>query len=242
LIRDLYLIKEGGNRGKYILTEKAFNYPAVGGFLFGQKALIEIMNWQRKSITINNKLWNRELINRIIKSRVEPERKNSGEEQGEQNLEFYKFILFEFANRIGAYITYSMIQALNPHRSTKNIDLTGSQKNALVRDWLDNTISGQSILEEFEKISIVRKALIKPTYEIHPEYMSNVSRNGTSDVKWVPRSDDNWSPHDTDANGFKNLFSAFNELYPGISERFQNIMSESIEEIDDHEKYHQNIK
>ena len=92
--------------------------------------------------------------------------------------------LFIFANNIGAYITYVMIEAARPNNATINLKgadgskeffISGSHKDDIARRWVEKAINTQSILLEFEKLHCVKRGLrehsdLVNTPDLSPEY------------------------------------------------------------------------
>ena len=47
--------------------------------------------------------------------------------------------LFEFSNRVGAFITYALIQAMNPDNNKMSLSTKGQDE--IVKKWAQNSIS-----------------------------------------------------------------------------------------------------
>jgi hypothetical protein len=135
--------------------------------------------------------------------------------------------LFVFANNIGAYITYVMIEAVRPSKKT-TLDLKrteGSRKFVInngynvenARKWIEKSISPQSILHEFEKLHCVKRGLRKYTRASDPLDLS-------------------FPFYGMDEENFKKLTKAFANTFPHAFEELENIRKQLKNEIHEEDR------
>ena len=126
-LEDEELIKKSGKYGKYRLTEKAFNDPSIGSWIFRNEVMRSIARWS-VSAARPNKFCN-------LDTKIQ-------DKEYEAEVE-----LFEFANKIGALIAYILLHALRPRdiaingTSKKKVKLSGREKTEQATRWVENTIS-----------------------------------------------------------------------------------------------------
>lgn len=247
------LVVKKGKFANYKITINAFDYPSLSGFVFGNKVIGQIIG--SKKIIGNERRWiceyskfcNNELcrklnmhekfcddhLHRSIIDGTKDQKSLNGheikmlEEHEEMvNTQLDELDLFEFANRIGAVITYTMIQALRStrliHKSPgpagdKNhqIALTGIEIDNRARMWVNNAIKPQSILSEFAKQYIIKRGL-KGSFK---------DPGGSS-----------WSFYDLDEINFKKLTATFENAFPEYFKELEEIREEMPEEIGWHNK------
>ena len=83
-----------------------------------------------------------------------------------------KFVIFEFSNRIGALITYLMIEALQPKglippnanipinfKNHKFDFISGRERDKIVREFITTVIDPQFLLQKFSRLGLVRTGL-----------------------------------------------------------------------------------
>jgi hypothetical protein len=144
------IIKKGGRRGKYYLTNKISDDPGLRAYWFNHIAMQNFWNMKAHKnnsfCKLNSSDNNREYLDRES--------------------------LFVFANNIGAYIIHVMIEAVRPNKTTLNLKgadcskeffISGSYKDDIARRWIEKAINPQSILHEFEKLQCVKRGLRKYT-------------------------------------------------------------------------------
>ena len=137
------LIAKKNKKGKYHLTEKASGNRNVRAWKF-RKRLMEFVHSSDIPFDKENE------FSSITESDYTKEN-------------YDKIMLFSFANRIGALITYVMIEALKPGASTPrikekklNVDLGRRKRDTLILDWIRNVIDPIDLFREFLKLSVVK--------------------------------------------------------------------------------------
>jgi predicted transcriptional regulator len=129
------LIKRGkGRQGKYLPTEEGYKDPLLNAYLLGNKFRFTLLN--NEDIILNDRtaidfVHKMEVDCSVFRRYYEP--KFTDNDKLEQ-------ILFEFSNKIGAFITYVLIQAMNAE-SYNTILLPPKEQNILVKEWANKAIS-----------------------------------------------------------------------------------------------------
>ena len=185
---------------KYHLTGKIGNFPELIPMSFGMQAYREILDW--KYVTLNNKFCNsRMCTDKIIRSRGSL---GHGLKYLSGEKEIIQLALFEFASRIGAFIMYNLLQAINPNpnirytrMATKGSILKGSDEFAMM--WIDNAINPDVILHEFSRMTIVESGIV-------------------SDSESYVIGKEVWN----------SLIHEFEQLYPEIFEQLERLKDEEI--------------
>jgi predicted transcriptional regulator len=192
------VIKKDGKRGKYYLTSKSSDDPGLRAYWFNHRA---IQNFWSINAHKNNSFCKLNYAN------------NNGDYLDQESL-------FVFANNIGAYITYVLLEAARPNKKTTlNLKTTASKKFVLnnsnyetTRKWIEKSINPLSILHEFEKLQCVKRGLRKH-----------------SDL--VNASDFSFPFYRMDEENFKKLTIAFANTFPHAFEKLENIRKQLKNEI-----------
>lgn len=146
---------------KYHLTEKSRNSPNSVPFFLGDSGLVQSRFWS--PICASNKFCNNRLTRRLIRSKG---MKITGNGilylYGNRGIE--EMVLFEFANRIGALITYLLIQALRPRKSEIAMDsvlveVENADDYELARKWIRKAINPESILDIFSDLPLLNRRI-----------------------------------------------------------------------------------
>lgn len=217
LSADGLVNKVNGKRGKYKLTSKAFGDPDLSSFLFGSMALHSLEAC--KPISSYSEFCKIKYCRRILHNSIQKPLKSDSRKS------IYKLGIFDFASMIGAYITYVLIEAINPNRlqpsiTSKKVRLIPprDKKGILVQKWINNALSPSQILNEFEKFALVRNLLARPEIEFDLQTKSNILSQ-------------NWSHHDLTDENFLTLQNAFRQVYPELYERLEQLKINVIKEL-----------
>jgi hypothetical protein len=196
------LVYKNGKFGKYQLTSIALGAPGLRGFLFENKGCVNHIFSNTNFFSVVNKFTEKSL----------PKNRSPEEES-----------LFVFANTVGAYIIYVMIEAMRTEefqllldRDTKDKNLFGSgrDRDNLVKEWVSSAIRPVSILLEFCNLKIVKKGLRMNGPNAHPWDSPLFS----------------WTEMDNTII-FEGLRTAFANLYPHIFSKLEQIRAEGHKEI-----------
>jgi len=197
LIKDGFVMKIGSKRGKYYLTSKALKDPTLRAHLFGMNAVKRLLNptnlkdkfsiekISKKSKFCNNKIA-RDIIKRGKHLRKRIMKDNISEFQNQDYEQIQNYIksqipksqlinetaleLFEVANRIGLFVTYTLLQALNPEQITDSAtpitttllnlrNTAATMRDNLSLNWIDNVIRPRQLLMEFIDKGFIRSRL-----------------------------------------------------------------------------------
>ena len=200
LIAAGLVVKGQGRWGKYRLTEKALGNISLVGWSFGKSAFKEI--WRRGSEILSDCKY----CNNID---LKDAPKISDEE-------FERRLLFSFTVLIGAYVMFvflksfepSTIEAIanskkKPFRTSlqkvggSNSNISGRQKDELVRQWVNNAIQPYMMLTEFRKLRLIRRNL------------KRVEDAAAS-------TDMTWGFNIMSAENYKRLMQQFTDIFKGL--------------------------
>jgi predicted transcriptional regulator len=193
------VIKKDGKRGKYYLTSKSSDDLGLRAYWFNHRAM---QNFRGINAHKNNSFCKLNYAN------------NNGDYLDQKSL-------FVFANNIGAYITYILIEAARPNKKTSlNLKTTEGSKKFIVnnsndettRKWIEKSINPLSILNEFEKLQCIKRGLRRFT-------------DATESL------DPSFSIHEMDEENFKKLTKAFTNTFPHAFEKLETIRKQLKNEI-----------
>lgn len=175
-----------------------------------------------------------------------------------------KFTIFEFSNRIGALITYLFIQALQPKglvppntnipinfKNFKFDFISGSERDRIVREFIDTVIDPHFLLQKFSRLWLVRTGLKinnpskknidkiinslereekKVTKENNYEAKKKITRRikewrKIKELEMNPQ-DPYWSMYELDNETYTKLKQIYSNIYPRFYEELEKIRSE----------------
>jgi len=217
LIADDLVIKEG-KYGKYKLTFKAFGFPSYFSYSLGAKALKGIPYWQYSEDYLKS-FCN---THNCKCKRIHPYNAADYEKTVAK-------ILSEFVTRIGALITYQMIESLQFNKQTeinvgntsnkrtrtaamRRISMSGEFVDTLILDYAKNAIKPSLILNEFfnfidrERGILFGEDTMRQSKETH--------------------DDKSWSFYRVGEENYKKLRNAFAIAYPNFFESMESIKKE----------------
>jgi hypothetical protein len=214
-------IRKSGKYGKYRLTEKALNDPSIGSWIFRGEVMRGISKW---SVPTDkpNKFCRLDVKNLNRESQTERE-------------------LFDFANKIGALITYIMLHALRPRDITINgsskmkVKLSGKEKSEQAIRWVENTISPFWILDSFQKLRTVKEGLAMCGESSPPEFQRLMEKQNKR-RKMQPH-DPLWTQYELDEDTFSKLATAFANTYPEINAQLEYIRKTLPDKIQKHKEW-----
>lgn len=198
------VIKKDGKRGKYYLTGKSSADPDLRAYWFNHRAM---QNFWSMNAHKNNSFCKLNYAS------------HNEDYLGQASL-------FVFANNIGAYITYVLLEAARPNKKTTlNLKTTEGSKKFIVnnsndettRKWIEKSINPLSILNEFEKLQCVKRGLRRFTDATDP-------------------LDSSFSIHEMDEENFKKLIRAFSNTFPQAFEKLETIRKQLKNEIHEEDR------
>ena len=235
LIDDRLVVKLGGKRGKYYLTAHALGQPSLIASRFGHRAIIELFMNQDVFLCLDSEFCNKQQVKTILDSVISsistaskdsvvnilklklknPNRLIETEPTWANGLR--KLQMFEIVNRIGALVTYFLIDALNPEKirvitnrklgekklKTKYIQKEGAMQTDLIDIRLRNELQPLLLLWEFKNFLVKEKVSL-----------DNVS----TDTKVKMHS-----PYSISEKDFELLVNTFSETYPHISKKIESV-------------------
>lgn len=234
LMEDRLLEKIGGKRGKYYLTAYALGHPNLIASRFGHSAIVELFKNQDRFLCLDSEFTNKQLIKTVLDSiairAATKDNRVVGAEPAWTN-GIRKLQMFEIVNRIGALVTYFLIDALNPEKirvitnrklkeksKIKYIQQEGAMQTDLIDKRLKNELQPLLLLWE------LKNYLVK----------DNLSTDNLStDTKVKVKSQYHISEKD-----FALLVKTYSEIYPHISRKLESVKKEM--ESDNEKLYSEN--
>jgi predicted transcriptional regulator len=241
------LITKKNKKGKYHLTEKSYGYNIIRSNLFKNKAIVKIPNLEVLDDMKN-------AFPKILKNT----RAHNSDLVG----------LLAFSNRIGAFVTYVIMDAIRPNKwgSTININkskritrnkMGGENKDRLVIEWIQRLIDPKTLLWFFSKIPFLdqkpyngkvltpppRRFLRPPDYDSCSEderRMIDEEIEKTLEA-WLNEfsSDSNWQLGERE---YIKLVKVFKELYPTVYNELKGITDGLDDEVKQQVSYQSDWK
>lgn len=204
---DEAMLYKTARSGKYRLTQKALGDPARKGYLFCLKAMKDFFSLNDISLTnmFCNTSYNRNIVNSKEKAGTELLLNR------DPNI-LDKLGLFEFALKIGAFITYEMIMAI---KFASDSSEDGAAKDMHAWRWIDSALNSHLMLAKFKDISPVGNRL---------------KRNRFNDIPQGPF-------YDMNARELETLFQSFQDVFPEVYRKSENILSGLQSRINSDRKY-----
>ncbi len=158
------LINKTGRKGKWYLTNDAYQYPKLRATLFRKKAMTKILkenlSIRKKPNFLSGDNKNSPPINLDSDRNHKSSQKQDIIIQQQQQLS-------RFASKVGCYIVYCFITAIEPNIWRPKMDITeiefmlGRDKDKVIKDWIENCIDIAVIFREFCNLKIVKQGLAR---------------------------------------------------------------------------------
>jgi hypothetical protein len=155
-------INKIGKKGKWYLTNDAYQHPKLRATLFRKKAMTKIL---KDSLLIEKK--SNFLFADNKNNPINPDSDRNHQSIRQQQDIIIQQQLSRFASKVGCYIVYCFIQAIEPNKWRPKIDITeieimlGRDKDKVIKDWIENCIDISAIFREFCNLKIVKQGLAR---------------------------------------------------------------------------------
>ena len=231
------LITKKNKKGKYHLTEKAYGYNIIQCNLFKNKAIVKIPKL--------------EVLDDIKKAFSKIVEKNLSDQNSDLAA------LLAFSNRIGAFVTYVIMDAIRPNKWTSTVTrnksksiaenlLSGDNKDRLAIEYVHRLIDPKTLLSFFSKIQILEQkpykgkvAIPAPRRFLRPPDYDSFSQDERKIINeeiektledWLNEfsSDSYWQ---LDEREYIKLVKVFKELYPTVYSELKGITDGLDDEI-----------
>jgi predicted transcriptional regulator len=194
------LIKRGkGKHGKYFPATKAYRGTILTADVFSKAAASLIL--ANEDIPVDSPFF------RLIESG-----------------KALQYVLFKFSNKLGAIITYLLIQAMNPSNNITGDTKNDEEKDLNVQRWLDDAMSPLVPV----LLPLFKGAISVPRLESH--YGDYINDDGSVNVDKVGEDSLSFGydrPLYTLKEEFiSELVAAFSESYPSITDGLEKIRSQ----------------
>jgi hypothetical protein len=248
-------INRKNKQSAYHLTQKANGDPEIGAFIFSGQTARKFS--KKVVISLSNKFCKKQTCKNIL-----DQRKSAHVDDLTNEL-----LLFEFVNRIGAWIVYVMMQAVRPDKVHIAINGTnfkiskGKDRDKVAETWIDS-IKGKRLFHEFEQLEIVKngRSIHDPTPIAYDKIVSAMTEGDRKTLsqnselnkkfkKWLKdhydyfnerRFEPNnplWSYYEMHKVTFDKLTRAFSNLYPRLFEEFETIREALPDKIQKHKEW-----
>lgn len=207
-------IRRDGTHGKYFPTEEAYKDPLLKATLFGDDFRFKLLD-EKKGLVLCDQIIEDYEINRVVdcttySSLYKP--MFTTEDEIEQTL-------FEFSNRVGAFITYALIQAMNPENNKMLLSTRGQDE--IVKKWAQNSISR------------ILPFLVKNFNDFVYIAIGQYPRGYDEQVKFMDKS----PRFVLDGSTISKLLTAFRRLYPRLGYEFDKMIMNLPEALDNYKKF-----
>jgi hypothetical protein len=164
------LINKTGKKGKWYLTNDAYQYPKLRATLFRKKAMTKIL---KENLSIRKKPNFLSGDNKNSPINLDSDRDHKSSQKQDIIIQQQ---LFRFASKVGCYIVYCFITAIEPNIWRPKIDITkiefmlGRDKDKVIKEWIENCIDIAGIFREFCNLKIVKQGLARGTPNKPPSF------------------------------------------------------------------------
>jgi hypothetical protein len=201
MLKNGLLIKSG-KFGKYHLGPKSLEDSGLHGFIFGTEVTKQFYSL-RDFICTTNKFCNNEYCKSVLEGRPYKEIIPDKDLYDEVHL-------FEFAIRIGAIISYELIESMK-YAQLPNLNYV--KRNDLILKWIDNVIRPLLLIQIFRRLYPVSKRLRR---------ISNTGK----------QKDERLSFFEIDKEKFIEIERTFKSTFPHLFEDLEKIRGSISAEVD----------
>jgi predicted transcriptional regulator len=208
-------IRRDGIYGKYFLTDEAYKDPLLNATLFGDKFRFTLLG-KKENLVLCNQI----ITDFVLKKQIDCTTYTRLYKPMFTNKDSLEHALFEFSNRVGAFIIYALIQAMNPNNN--KMSLSTKAQDEIVKKWADNCISAilPFLLNSFNNF----------VYMAIHQYPSD------------PDKEDNGFIHKSPKLVLKEStiteqLTAFRRLYPRLDYELNEMIVEMPKALENHKEY-----
>ena len=164
------IINKTGKKGKWYLTNDAYKYPKLRATLFRKKAMTKILKY---NLPIEKKLNFLSVDNKNSPINLDSDRDHKSIQKQDIVIQQQ---LSRFASKVGCYVVYCFITAIEPNIWRPKIDITeiefmlGRDKDKVIKAWNENCIDIAGIFREFCNLKIVKQGLARGTPNKPPSF------------------------------------------------------------------------
>jgi hypothetical protein len=220
LLKDKKIKKDGkGRHGNYFPTEEVYKDPLLNATLFGDDFRFRLLDKMQDLVLCNQIITDFDLGKQIdctsYTSLYKPKFTHKHK---------VEHTIFEFSNRIGAFITYALIQAMNPDNNKSSLSTKGQDE--IVKKWAQNSISN------------VLPFLVKDFNDVVYRAIDQYPRGYEEQVKFTDRR----PRFVLDKSIISRLLIAFGRLYPRISYEFDKMINKLPEASENYKRYMEEMR
>ena len=207
-------IRRDGIHGRYFPTEEAYKDPLLNATLFGDDFRFRLLDKKQDLVLCNQIITDFELKKEIDCTSYTDLYKPMFTPEDE-----VERALFEFSNRIGAFITYALIQAMNPDNNKTSLSTRGQDE--IVKKWAQNSISR------------ILPFLVKNFNDFAYRAIDQYPHGYEEQVKFMEKS----PRFILDKLIISRLLTAFGKLYPRLSYEFDKMVMNLPKASENYKRY-----
>jgi hypothetical protein len=220
LMKDGKIKKDGnGRHGKYFPTEEVYKDPLLNATLFGDDFRFSLLGKKEDLVLCDQPIMDFDLKKQFdctsYTSLYKP--MFTSEDQVEH-------ALFEFSNRIGAFITYALIQAMNPDNNKMSLSTRGQDE--VVKKWAQNSISRMLpfLVKEFNEVAYRAVGQYPWGYDERKKFMEKRPR------------------YVLDRPTTIRLLTAFGRLYPRLGYKFDKMIRKLPDALQNYKRFMEEMR
>ncbi|MGI9009634.1 MAG: hypothetical protein ACR2F1_00400 [Nitrososphaeraceae archaeon] len=223
--KEIKIIRRG-QRTSYIIIDPIKIDVILGATLFGKSSIQKLLNFRVPIITdevhyrsTQDSDDNNDLVTVINKNTKFFEPKFITE------IDDIEKFLFEFSNRVGAFIVYTILTSMHPDNELfKKVSV--NKRDKIVTEWINNSIS--SIV-----LNMIKRYFNEEAYKSLKKYPIGYEEK----LKFMNKK----SVFTFEKQNAKLLMDGFSRLYPSIFERLQDIRINLINAISSNKNFEQEV-
>jgi hypothetical protein len=212
-------IRRDGIHGKYFPTEEAYKDPLLNATLFGDDFRFRLLD-KKQDLVLCNQI----IVDSDLKKQIDCASYTSLYKPMFTRKHKLEHTIFEFSNRIGAFITYALIQAMNPDNNKTSLSTKGQDE--IVKKWAQNSISNvlPFLVKDFNDVVYRAIDQYPHDYEEQVEFKDKRPRLVL------------------DKSTIRRLLTVFGRLYPRISYEFGKMIMKLPEASENYKRYMEEMR
>jgi predicted transcriptional regulator len=228
-LRNKGKIKTSEKTGKLVSTSDVFKDPIINAELFGYFFKTRLLNKSNKNFILKGKstyFKSKNVVNlnannyEVETQALQIDSINYNKLFTSDNPDRYRYekLLFEYSNRIGSFITYLIMYALNPDNYNENNDNNLSSLSDNDKDEVAKEIINKGIISIIPSLARTFTEILDKTTGKYPSFKDMKTK-----IEYLTHSP---KLIIDDKKSFLSLVNSFTRLYPSMSYEFEKIMLE----------------
>ena len=204
--KEIKIIRKG-QRTSYIIIDPVKIDVVLGATLFGKSAIQKLLNFHVPIISddVHHKATKETNENELVT--VINKNTTFFEHKFVEGIDDIEKFLFEFSNRVGALIVYTILTSMHPDNELfKKVSV--NKRDKIVTEWINNSIS--SIV-----LDMIKRYFNEEAYKSLKKYPIGYEEK----LKFMNKK----SAYTFEKQNAKLLMDGFSRLYPSVFERLEDI-------------------